>query len=54
MNTKNSVLDYIRNKQPNWYRHVRQRMKKGYLKILWNGVHLKEKKKDLEIRGCWK
>ena len=54
INNKNSVLDYIRYKQLNWYDHV-QRMKQGYPEKFWNGIHLEEEeKKHLEILGCRK
>ena len=48
MNIKNSVLDYIRCKQLNWYGHVMEQ--------LWNGIHLEEEeeeeeKEDFEIIG---
>ena len=44
---KNSVLDYIRYKQLNWYGHV-QRMDEER-----NGVHLEEEgREDLEIIEC--
>ena len=32
MNIKNSVLNYVRYKQSDWYGHVRRRIKIGYLK----------------------
>ena len=47
MNIKNSVFDYIRYKQLNWYGHV-QRMKE---EKFWNGVHLQEEREDLKICG---
>ena len=53
MNIKNFVLDYIRNKQLNWYGHV-QRMDKERLpgRIL-ECAHLEdEERKDLGILGC--
>ena len=50
-NIKNSVLDYIRYKQLNWY--GQERMKKGSLGKFWNVAHLEhEEGEDLEIRGC--
>ena len=54
-NIKNSVLDYIRYKQLNWYGHVR-RMNEEKLsrKILECVLLEKEEKEDLEIRGCRK
>ena len=54
MNIKHSVLDYIRNKQLNWYGNV-QRMDEEMLprKILeWCPTgRRRTKKEDLEIRG---
>ena len=54
MNIINSVLDYIRYKQLNWYGHV-EWMKKGSLEEFQNAAHLEdEERKDLDIRGCRK
>ena len=50
MNIKNSVLDYIRYKQLNWYGHVQgmneERLPRKILEV--------EEIEDLEIRGCRK
>ena len=32
----------IKNKQLNWYGHVRRNNEESYLEKLWNGVHLEE------------
>ena len=45
INSKNSVLDYIRDKQLNRYGCLR-RMKKSYFKKCWNGVRLKEEERE--------
>ena len=53
MNIKNSVSDYIKYKQLNWYGHVQKWTKKGSLEEFWNGAHLEdEEREDLENRGC--
>ena len=41
-NVKNSFLDYIRYKQLNWYGHVKEWMKNGYLEQFWNSIDLEE------------
>ena len=54
MNITNSVLNYIRYKQLNWCGHVKTMDEESYLEKFWNGVHLENKKKDLENHGCRK
>ena len=55
VNIKNSVLNYVRYQQLNWYGHV-QRMNEERLprKKLKLEEEEEEEKEDLEIRGCWK
>ena len=53
MNIKNSVLDYMRYKQLNWYGLVQRMDHEGSLEEFWNGAHLEdEEREDLGIRGC--
>ena len=52
MNVVRSLLDNIKTKQLQWYRHV-QKMEEGRLpKKFWNGVHQEEENKvDLNLPG---
>ena len=53
MSVKNSVLDYIRYKQLNWYGHVQRMEEERLPRKFWNGPHLEDEEgEDLEIRGC--
>ena len=46
MNIKNSILDYIRYKQLNWYGHVQRKDEEGYLKNFGSGAHMEEEEKE--------
>ena len=52
---KNSILDYIKYEQLNWYDHVRRMNEERLPQKICNGVHLdEEEKEDLELSGCRK
>ena len=49
------MLDYIRYKLLDWYRHMRRMNEERLPEKKLNGVHLEEEEReDLEIRGCRK
>ena len=54
MNIKNSVLDYRRHKQLNWYGQLQRMNKERLPQKFWNAVRLEKEREDLEIYGCRK
>ena len=46
MNIQNSVLNYVRYKQLNYYDQVKQLIKKHYREKFLNDTHLEEEKRE--------